>query len=108
MCLYILIKHFSLKRKKRFFLTSVFILGCAGSFLFQLAFSSCGERGHSLAVVPGLLVEAASLIGELGLSDTTWLMGGAPGLWSSGESTLSCSTACGIFPNQELNPCLLH
>ena len=36
----------------------------------------------------------------------------APGLWSTGSIVvvrwLSCSTACGIFPDQGSNPCLLH
>ena len=36
----------------------------------------------------------------------------APGLWSAGSVVvalrLSCSTACGIFPNQGSDPCLLH
>ena len=36
----------------------------------------------------------------------------APGLWSTGSAAavhaLSCSTACGIVPDQGLNPCLLH
>ena len=35
----------------------------------------------------------------------------APGLWSTGsivvEHGLSCSKACGIFPNRESTPCLL-
>ena len=36
----------------------------------------------------------------------------APGLWSTGlvavARGLGCSVACGIFPDQGLNPCLLH
>ena len=36
----------------------------------------------------------------------------AHGLWSAGSVIvvhgLSCSTACGIFPDQDLNPCPLH
>ena len=32
----------------------------------------------------------------------------APRLSSCGAQGLSCSTACGIFPDQESNPCLLH
>ena len=36
----------------------------------------------------------------------------APGLWSTGSIVvahwLSCSTACGIVPDQGSNPCLLH
>ena len=50
-------------------------------------FSSCGERGLLFIVVHGLLIAVASLVAEHGLS---------------------CSTACGIFPDQGLNPCPLH
>ena len=36
----------------------------------------------------------------------------APGLWSTGSVVvahgLSCPSACGIFLDQGLNPCLLH
>ena len=57
------------------------------------------NRGHSLAAVPGLLIAMASLLV-------------APGLWSTGSIVvahrLRCSMACGIFPDQRLNPHLLH
>ena len=45
------------------------------------------SRGYSLVAVLGLLIAAVSLVAEHGLS---------------------CPTACGIFPNQGSNPCLLH
>ena len=72
---------------------------------------SVSRRG-SLVVVRGLLIVVASLVAEL------WLLGGQtsvvvfPGLWSTGlilvAHGLSCSLACGIFPDQGLNLCLLH
>ena len=63
------------------------------------AFSSWGERGYSLAAVHRLLIVVASLVVEPGLL--------GDGL-SSGAHGLSCPTACGVFPGQELNLDLLH
>ena len=51
------------------------------------AFSSCGEQGLLFLVVRGLLIAVASLVVE---------------------HRLSCSAACGIFPDQGSNPCPLH
>ena len=71
--------------------------------------SSCSEWGCSLIAAYGLLIVVASLVVEHGLS--------ARGLSScSSQSTgsvlvahkLSCSAACGIFPDQGSNLCLLH
>jgi len=66
---------------------------CAG-------FSPAAEsRDYSPGAVCGLLTAVASLVA-------------VPGLQSIGSivvaHTLGCSTACGIFPDQGLNPCLLH
>ena len=48
------------------------VLGlCFFSWLSRVAVSGV----HSLVGVPGLLVEAASLVGELGLLDSTWAHG---------------------------------
>ena len=49
--------------------------------------------GPSLAVALGLLVVVASLVAELRLSGR------------GNQSSLSCSEACGIFPDQESNLC---
>ena len=51
------------------------------------ASSSCGEQGLLFVVVRGLLVAVASLVVEHGLS---------------------CSVACGIFPEKSSNPRPLH
>ena len=57
------------------------------------------SRGRSLVAVPGLLIAMASLLV-------------APGLWSTGSIVvahrLRGSMACGIVPDQGLNPRLLH
>ena len=41
-----------------------FIFGLAGSLLLQRLFSSCGDWGHSLIAVCGLLTAEASLLVE--------------------------------------------
>ena len=62
----------------------------------------------------GLLIVVASLVAERRLSGTRASVGAArgvsrytPGLQSTGSiivvQGLSCSEACGIFPDQELN-----
>ena len=65
--------------------------------------------GFSLTAVLRLLVAAASLIVEPGLR--------VCGLWVCGlsrcgsqalELRLSCSVACGMFPDQGSDLCLLH
>ena len=98
----------------------VFIFGCAWSSLlprvFSLAamregsYSSCsvqashsGDFSHCGAWAPG---SQASGAGAPGFSGAT------PRLQSTGSVVvvheLSCSEACGIFPDQGSNPCLLH
>ena len=71
-----------------------------------------GEWGYSLVAVHGLLLAVASLVAEHGLQDTQVSVVAAPGVQSTGSVVvvleLSCSAACGIFPDQESNPCLLH
>ena len=63
------------------------------------AFSSCGERGPLFIAVRGPLTIAAPLVVEHS-SRRAGSVVVAHGL--------SCSTACGIFPDQGLNPCPLH
>ena len=62
-------------------------------------FSSCSERGLLFVAVRGLLIAVASLVAEHGLQ-------------SAGSVVvahgLSCSAACGIFLDQDSNPCPLH
>ena len=102
-----------------FLLIIYFCLGCTGSSLLHGLCFSCGEWGCSLVVVHGLLLAGASLVAGhrlqvLGLKQL-WQVGSAvaaPGLLSTGlvvvVHELSCSMACGIFPDQGSNLCLLH
>ena len=53
-----------------------------------------------MAAVCRLLIEMVSLVAEHGLEGTWVSVAAARGL--------SCSAACGIFPDQGLNPCPLH
>ena len=82
------------------------------------AFTSCGERGLLFVGVRGLLIVVASLVVEHGVQALTlqqlWHSGSvvvARGLQSTGSvvvaHSLSCSAACGIFPDQGSNPCPL-
>ena len=75
-----------------FFKNYVFSFGCSGSLLLH--------AGLSLVVVHRLLIVVASLVAEYGFH----------GVWASvvAAFTLSCPVACGIFPDQGLNPCILH
>ena len=72
----------------------------------------------TLVVLDRFPIAVVSLV-ELRLLDTwtSWLQhvdsaAVAPGPWSTGSVAvakgLSFSEACGIFPDQGLNPCLLH
>ena len=49
------------------FIYLLFILGCIGSLLLHVAFSSCGERGLLFVAVHGILIVVVSLVAELGL-----------------------------------------
>ena len=68
---------------------------------------SCGYAGSSLLpwgycliAVHGLLIVAASPVGDHGFQST----------WASvvAANGLCCPAACGIFPDQGSNPCPLH
>ena len=83
------------------------------------ALSSCGKRGLLFVAVCGLLIEVASLVAQHGLQalrlQQFWCVDSvvvAFGLQIAGlvvvAHGLSCSTACGIFPDQGSNPCPLH
>ena len=77
----------------------VLFLAALGLRCCAQAFSSCGERGLPFIVVHRLLIVVASLVAQ-------------HGLYSAGSVVvvhgLSCSAACGIFPDQGSNPCPLH
>ena len=68
--------------------------------------------GCSLTVVLRLLLEVASLVAEDGLKGSQASVVAAPKLQSTSSvvvvNRLSCSAACGIFPGQGWNLCLLH
>ena len=81
--------------------------------------SSVSSRGCALVAVCGLLVVVAPLVAEHGLGGEWASVAAALGLsscnsWalehilSSCGTSLSCSVACRIFPDQGLNTCLLH
>ena len=103
----------------KFYLFNLFILVILGLHCCTRAFSSCSEWGLLFIMVSRLLIAMASLVAEHGLQ-----VRGLQQLWhtSSGVVThrlqsagsvvvahgLSCSSACGIFPDQGSNPCALH
>ena len=81
-----------------FFLINLFIylflfLAVLGLRCCARAFSNCGEWGQLFIAVRGLLIVVC-------------------GLQSAGSVVvvygLSCSAACGIFPDQSSSPCSLH
>ena len=79
-----------------------FDFGCAGSSLLRGFFSSCGTQ--VLIVVASILDSTGSRAQGL---QWVWL----PRLQGTGSVVvahgLSCSMACGIFPDQGSNLCLL-
>ena len=102
-----------------FYLFIYLFLAALGLRCCVQTFSSCREQGLPFIVVNGLLIVVASLVAEHGLQAA-----GLQQLWHVGSVVvarrfqsarsvavvhgLSCSTACGIFPDQGSNPCPLH
>jgi len=78
-----------------FFLICIYIFGCAGSSLLQGLLSGCGAW--------------ASHCGDFSCCRARALGCGGFNSCSSQDldHKLSCSLACGIFPDQGSNPCLL-
>ena len=76
------------------------------------AFLQLQRAGAALVVICGLLTVVASLVTEHRLWSTQASVVAVLGLQSISPVVLvhglSCSVACGIFPDQALNPCLLH
>ena len=68
--------------------------------------------GYSLLQCSGFLIAVASLIAQHGLWGMWALEVEVPALQSTGSIVvvhgLRCSVACGIFPDQGSNLCLLH
>ena len=80
-----------------FFKINLFIYLFLAAFCLHCcsqAFSSCGEQGLLCAAVRGLLIAVASPVAEHSSRRTGF---------SSCGTRLSCSVACGIFPDQRLN-----
>ena len=87
-----------------FFLNYLFIyllfLAVLGLHFCARAFSSCGKWGPLFIAVHGTLTIVASLVAEHRVQTR------AGSVIVAHEP--SCSTACGIFPDQGSNPCPLH
>ena len=89
-------------------------------FVAAQAFSLVvGSRGYSLLQCVGFSLQWLLLLqsmgaGARGLQGLRYMGSGvaAPGLQSTGLVTVAhgcrCSMACGLFPDQGLNPCLPH
>ena len=94
-------------------LTTVFsFFGCAGFLLLPGLFSSCGKWGLLFSCsAQASHCSGFSCCGAWALRARA-SVSVAPRLWSTGSVVvahrLSCSKVCGIFPDQEWNPCLLH
>ena len=90
----------------------LFIFGCVGSSLLHMGFLQLRQAGAALHCGPW-----ASHCGGFSCCRVRALGAGASvvvarGLWSAGSVVvahgLSCSMACGIFPDRGSNPCPLH
>ena len=82
------------------YLLTYLFMAALGLCCCAQAFSSCGERWLLFVAVRGLLIAVASLCCGARALGTRASVVVAHGL--------SGSAACGIFPDQGLNPCPLH
>ena len=82
------------------FLKICLFLAALGLFCCTRAFSSCGKQGLLIVALRGLRIAVSSLIAEHRLLGARASVVVAHGL--------SCSAACGIYPDQGSNPCPLH
>ena len=95
------------------FIIYICIFGCAGPSLLHVLSSSCGEWGLLSVAQPtrygGFSCYGARALGRTGTRGSAVVV---PRLQSTGSLVvvhgLSCFLACRIFPDQDLNPCLLH
>ena len=75
-------------------------------------FSSCSKQGLLFVAVQGLLTVMASLALQHRFSGALASVVAVSELQHTGSVVvahwISCSVACGIFPGQGQNPCLLH
>ena len=85
----------------------LFSFGCAGSSLLHRPFFRCGKWG----LLSSCGAHGSHRGGFFWLQDVGSVVA-APGLYSTDSVVvvpgLICFTACGIYPDQGLNPCLLH
>ena len=97
----------------------LFIFGCVGSSLRHMDFLQLRWAGATLRCGAWASHCSASLVAEHGLQvrrlQQLWHTSSvvvAHGLWSAGSVVvthrLSCSAACGNFPDQGSNPCPMH
>ena len=77
----------------------MFICGCTGSLLLWADSLAAASRRYSLAVGHGLLTAVSSLVADLGPQSAGSVVV---------THRLSYPLACGIFPDQGLNPGPLH
>ena len=110
----------SFSKNKIIYIFNLFIyLWLCWVFVAVRGLSLVAGSGLLFVVVHGLLIAVASLVAEHGLQACglwqLWHTGSvvvARGLQSAGSMVaahgLSCSAACGIFPDQGSNPCPLH
>ena len=89
-------------------LSSFFNFACAGSSLLDEAFILVAVNGGSSLVVVGGLLTAMSFLGVDHGFYTCGLQSLRLGVSVVVNHGLSCSEACGIFPDQGLNPRPLH
>ena len=75
------------------------VLAVSGLRCCEGSFPAVASGGYSLVVAHGLLIGVASLVVEHRLEST-----GSTAV----AHELTCSVACGAFPDQGSNPCLLH
>ena len=78
-------------------------LSCYSGFSLVAVSGGCPE-----VAVSELLIAEASLALEHRFRELRLQHLQLPGSRAQGQFTVSCSSACGILPDQELNSCLLH
>ena len=102
-----------------FFVCLFVFFGCIGSSLLRRLSLVAVSGGYSLLQCTGFSLQWLLLLQSTGSRrvgfsrcDAWASVVVAHGLWSAGSVIvvhgLSCSAACGIFPDQDLNPCPLH
>ena len=82
----------------------MFIFDCAGSLLLYMGFSLvAASRDYSVAVIHGLLIVVASLVGENGLQGVPASVAAAPGLLSTDSTAVGHQLSCHL-PRPRIEP----